>query len=180
MGQSKTRIVNGIINREGGYVDNPHDSGGKTKFGITEHEARAAGYTGLMSELPRRLAFDIYARKFWHRVNGDGLSTISNYSITKEVVDACVHVGPRRASRILQRALNVFNRRGYFYDDIVVDGSIGPATLGALEGYMKHRDSDVLCFALHALRGEFYISLSERREKDEEFTYGWFKRLLDM
>ena len=29
------KIADGIIEREGGYVDDPHDPGGPTKFGVT-------------------------------------------------------------------------------------------------------------------------------------------------
>jgi len=28
---------------------------------------------------------------------------------------------------------------------------------------------------LNALQGAYYIELAERREKDEDFIYGWFK-----
>ena len=36
-------LVDGVIDREGGYVDNPADKGGATCFGITEAVARANG-----------------------------------------------------------------------------------------------------------------------------------------
>ena len=36
-------LVDGLIEREGGYVANPADKGGPTCFGITEAVARANG-----------------------------------------------------------------------------------------------------------------------------------------
>lgn len=38
---------------EGEYSDHPSDSGGKTRYGITEAKARAWGYDGPMSARPR-------------------------------------------------------------------------------------------------------------------------------
>ena len=42
----KERIINEIIRVEGGYVNNPSDSGGGTNFGITVAVARQFGYSG--------------------------------------------------------------------------------------------------------------------------------------
>ena len=49
----KHKIINQIIEREGGYVDDISDSGGETKYGITEEVARRYGYDGKMIDLPR-------------------------------------------------------------------------------------------------------------------------------
>lgn len=38
----KDKIINEIIRVEGGYVNDPRDSGGETNFGITVAVARAA------------------------------------------------------------------------------------------------------------------------------------------
>ncbi len=48
-----------LIAVEGGYVNDSADSGGRTNWGITEAVARAYGYNGEMSELPRSLAAGI-------------------------------------------------------------------------------------------------------------------------
>ena len=41
-----------LIKREGGYVNNPADRGGATKYGITQSVARENGYRGNMKDLP--------------------------------------------------------------------------------------------------------------------------------
>ena len=41
-----------LIKREGGYVNNPADRGGATKYGITEAVARTNGFKGNMKDLP--------------------------------------------------------------------------------------------------------------------------------
>ena len=46
-------LVDGVIDREGGFVDHPADKGGPTCFGITQAVARAHGYAGPMRLLPR-------------------------------------------------------------------------------------------------------------------------------
>lgn len=166
----KDKIINEIIRVEGGYVNDPRDSGGETNFGITVAVARANGYNGDMRDMPRSVAFDIYSAKYWDAVRGDDLVELSE-AVAEEVVDTSVNMGPGRAGKFLQRALNVLTDAG-----LKVDGAIGPATLGALRKYMgKRDDEETLCKALNCLQGSYYIDLAERREKDRAFIYGWLK-----
>ncbi len=170
----KNRIINGIIKVEGGYVNDPSDSGGETNFGVTVAVARANGYNGAMRDLPRSVAFDIYSAKYWDAVKGDDLVKLSEH-VAEEVVDTSVNMGPKRAGKFLQRALNSLNNQAKLYPDLAVDGAIGPATVSALRGYLAERNELVLSRALNCLQGAYYIDLAERREKDERFVYGWFK-----
>ena len=45
-GMNVESLIDALIDREGGFVDNPADKGGPTCFGITEAVARAHGYAG--------------------------------------------------------------------------------------------------------------------------------------
>lgn len=170
----KEDIINEIIRVEGGYVNDPSDSGGETNFGITEEVARAHGYTGAMIDLPKQFAFDIYSNKYWNSVNADKIMQLSA-SLTEKIVDISVNMGPKRAGIFLQRALNALNNIATLYDDLNVDGQIGSKTLKALESYLDKRSSNILIKAINCLQGAFYIELAERREKDEKFVYGWLK-----
>lgn len=170
----KDKIINEIIRVEGGYVNDPSDSGGETNYGITIAVARASGYRGKMIDLPRQVAFNIYAAKYWDKVCGDQIIVLSK-SICAEVVDTAVNMGTGRAGKFLQRCLNVLNNRTKLYPDLVVDGAIGRNTIKALALYLKYRDEKTMVKALDSLQGAFYITLAERREKDERFVYGWFK-----
>lgn len=170
----KQKIINGIIEVEGSYVNDPHDSGGETNFGITKKVARNHGYQGAMIDLPREIAFDIYSAKYWDAVKGDQLIELSEM-VTEEVVDTSVNMGPSRAVQFLQRSLNVLNSSQGLYADLKVDGHIGLATMSALATYVEVRDAKVLTNALNCLQGNFYIELAEKREKDERFVYGWLK-----
>lgn len=170
----KDKIINSIIDIEGGYSDDPLDSGGETNFGITYDVARANGYMGDMICMPRSVAFDIYAKKYWDSVHGDDILMMSE-PLIEEVVDTAVNMGVSRASEFLQRSLNVFNKRGKLYSDIVVDGSIGPATIRALKSYLDKRNENVMLKALNCLQGAHYITQSEHNEEKERFAYGWIK-----
>ena len=166
----KQTVINEIIRVEGGYVNDPRDSGGETNFGITAAIARANGYNGDMRDMPRSVAFDIYSAKYWDAVRGDDLAELSEV-VAFEVVDTGVNMGQARAGKFLQRALNVLGDCG-----LKVDGAIGPATLASLRKYMgKRDDEETLVKALNCLQGSYYITLAERREKDRAFIYGWLK-----
>ncbi|WP_083579019.1 glycosyl hydrolase 108 family protein [Tardibacter chloracetimidivorans] len=47
--------LNALLHREGGYVNNPNDTGGETNWGITRGVAVANGYSGPMKDLPLAL-----------------------------------------------------------------------------------------------------------------------------
>lgn len=171
MSTVKQKIINDILAAEGGYVDDPKDSGGETNYGITAVVARENGYYGEMSMMPRDFAFTIYCSRYWDSLCADSLPE----GVAAEVVDAGVNMGVSRAAKFLQRSLNVFNKQGSLYNDIVVDGNVGPGTLSALTAFLEFRDELILIKALNCLQGAFYIELAERREKDESFVYGWLK-----
>lgn len=168
-------FVDEVIRIEGGYVNRPDDSGGPTKYGITQAVARRFGYKGDMRDLPRSLAVHIYKVGFWDELKLDDIEKLSP-GIASELADTGINQGIGRAAAFLQRILNVMNNKGEYYPDIVVDSQIGPGTLAAFRSYLKKRPVDgetVMLRALNALQGAFYIELAERRVKDEAFVYGW-------
>lgn len=172
----KEEFINAIIEIEGGYVDDPLDSGGKTNWGITEHVARANGYQGHMRDMPRELAFSIYSSQYWDSIRLTDIEELSPL-IAGELADTGVNQGTGRAAEFLQRSLNVLNDRQNHYADLIVDKSIGNKTLSALRAYLKRRGKrgEVVLFnMLNCLQGAFYVTLAERREKDERFMFGWF------
>ena len=172
----KKETIDNIIKIEGGYVNDSSDSGGKTKFGITIATARSYGYRGKMKNLTRSKAFNIYSTEYWDKMRLDDIERIS-YVIAEEIADTGVNMGVGRAGVFLQRALNVLNNRGSYYSDITVDGQIGNKTILALSLYFKKRGKKgekVLYKILNSLQGAFYVTLSERRVKDEKFIFGWF------
>lgn len=176
---TKDDIFNGILGKEGGYVDNPNDKGGPTNWGITQAVARAHGFTGDMRNLTRAQALSILEADYWYGPRFDQVATLSS-SIANELTDTGVNMGPSVAAKFLQRCLNVFNNQGKLYPDIAADGQIGPRTISALKLFLDQRKQPgekVMLKALNSLQGVRYIELSESRQANETFTYGWFDRV---
>lgn len=176
MSQLKEATINSIINIEGGYVNDENDSGGETRYGITKVVARDNGYIGDMRELPRSVAFKIYADRYWEALRLSSIEVLSE-RIAEELADTGVNMGVSRAATFLQRSLNVLNAKGKIFQDLTVDGALGSKTVTALRDYLRYRPHGgerVLLKMLNCLQGAFYVDLAERREKDETFIYGWF------
>lgn len=177
MSTLKQKTIDHIIELEGGdkYTNDPDDSGGPTRWGVTEQTARAYGYEGDMRELPREIAFKIYSDMFWDKLLLDAVEDLS-YSIAEEMADTAVNMGTYKAARFLQEGLNAFNLQQKFYPDLVVDGVMGGKTFLALEKYLQKRgvEGEIVLFrALNCLQGAEYIRLSQSRQKDEKYVYGW-------
>ena len=168
---------------EGGYSNDPDDSGGETNWGITKATAVAYGYTGPMRDMPRETAHGIYLNGWWRRLMLDRIEHVAGEGVAEELFDTAVNRGAGVAATYLQRCLNVLNLRGTLYADIKVDGSIGPVTVMSLASFIRHRGAPgarVLLKALNALQGADYIGLAEMRVKDERFVYGWIDNRVEL
>ncbi len=171
------RALKRLLGVEGEYADHRDDSGGATRWGVTEYLARAHGYYGEMREYPLERAIQVYRLEYWSPL---ALTPIAymHFEIAYEIFEASVQTPPGTAAVWLQRLLNVYNRRETDYADVVVDGRIGERTLTALGRFLRHRGpegADVMVVSLNALQAVYLISLAERRQKDETFVYGWIK-----
>lgn len=182
MARTPREIIDDILEIEGErYTNDPKDSGGPTKWGVTqaayaEYLKRPVSITEIQN-LTRSKAFDFYWNKHFIR---PGLKQVYDLcpAVCEEVMGTGVNMGEVRAGQFLQRALNFFNLNATLYPDVAVDGHIGPATINALRGYLKARPGPlgqaVLVEALSSQKGTYYITLGEQRPKDERFSFGWF------
>lgn len=171
------RALQHTLGVEGGFSNDAADSGGATRFGITEVVAREFGYKGEMSALPIEFAQQVYRAKYWDLLHLDLVAALSE-RVAIELFDTAVNTGVAFAGKSFQRALNALNREQADYVDVAVDGLIGPATIRSLRAFLSKRGGEgelVLFTALNCLQGSFYIELAERRAKDEKFLYGWLK-----
>ena len=170
------QFLNELIQREGGYVNDPTDRGGATKYGITEAVARANGYKGQMKDLPVDVAKAIYKKQYWTSPRFDQVNTI-NSKVAEELLDTGVNCGVAFAKPLLQRALNLLNNQGKEgWSDLAVDGVYGPATLSALKAYLAKRGKDgetALLRVLNIMQGNRYIEIAERNPSQEKYFYGW-------
>lgn len=98
-----------LIGNEGGYVNDPRDPGGETKYGISKLAYPGEDIAGLTLERAKEL----YRRDYWGPVGCDAWPDLVKF----EVFDIAVNVGVKTAVMMLQRAV-----------DAGVDGVIGPQT----------------------------------------------------
>ena len=153
MKETFEHALQNILKWEGGYVDNPDDPGGETKYGISK-----SAYPDLeISSLTEEQAAEIYRRDYWDVCGCDDLPA----GIDLIVFDCAVNQGPDFAVRTLQRAVGS-----------AVDGLVGPKTLLAAKSADFH---SALCEYV-AQRGKHYGNLSTF----EQFGLGWMRRLADM
>ena len=175
-------LIDEVIVKEGGYVNDPSDLGGETTWGITIAEARKNGYNGPMQTLPKSFARELYRNRYWSAPGFDKVGAMS-MAIGRELFDTGINMGVGKAAEFLQIALNAFNRQEKDYADIGEDCDCGPATRSALASYIAKRGAegeDVMLKALNCLQGARYIDISRKRAKNEDFTYGWIANRIEL
>lgn len=168
-------IIDATIGREGKYSNQPDDKGGPTMWGITQHVARAYGYTGDMQAMPRDTAVSIYRARFWSQPGFESINSISP-TIAAKLFDIGVNMGQGTAGRFLQRALNVLNQQGKSYPAVATDGAIGPLTKSALMTFLGERGVEGERELLEMIRAQQRVRFMELAEQDasqETFEFGW-------
>jgi putative secretion activating protein len=158
------KIFDYLLRVEGGYSNDKYDSGGKTKYGIIEVEARKYGYRGHMKDMPLEIAKDIYYRKYF---KGNRLDEVVNDKISLSICDWIVNSGNWGAKKA-QQALNIINS-----SELVVDGKIGNQTLFALNNVNPDKFLEVY----HRLQRNFYRSIVASRPTQQVFLKGWLNRV---
>lgn len=138
---------------EGGYVNDPADPGGETKYGISKK-----AYPSLnIANLTKEQAAEIYKRDYWDRGKCDKLP----YPANIVHFDCCVNVGLGQSAKILQRAAGI--------DD---DGIIGPNTLQAA----NNDNPQFLALSAITERDLYYEDLVNRRPALLKYINGWKNR----
>ena len=161
MRETLTTALDLMFGHEGGYVNNPKDPGGATKYGIT-HRTLAA-HRGVASVMPEQVkalskeeATEIYRRSYWMQSGGDLLPV----GIDFMAFDYGVNSGPAQAIKSLQRVVGV-----------TADGIVGAQTLAAVKAY----NGDLIgAYASERLR--FMKTLKTWTV----FGRGWQKRVLSV
>ena len=151
-------IIEKVLEHEGGYVNDPKDLGGETKYGITKRFYPDIDIKNLTIEQAK----DIYKSDYWDRNKVESLPQ----NLWHIYFDMCVNMGKRTAVKVLQRAAVNKGR------DIEVDGGLGPMTIGALKGVELDR--------VRAFRVKYYVDLITARPEQEKFYLGWFRRATEV
>ena len=160
------------VKLEGGYVNDPRDPGGETNFGITVRTARRFGYRGSMRRLTRADAKSIYRRGYWEEKRLP-LETIAQYHepLALELFDTGVNMGPSRAARFLQRALNEL-----YGESLGVDGWAGKATVAAMRKHRRPLDKRVLTKLVDHYQFTRYRERAKSNANAKAFLLGWLDK----
>ncbi len=150
-------VSNWILQAEGGYVNDPIDPGGETKYGIS----RKVYPTVDIKNLTLDKAKEIYRRDYWAACRCDYLPQ----RVALAVFDGAVNMGAKTSIKILQVCLGV-----------TPDGVIGPVTLSALENQSEHR---VLRNIL-AQRAVNYMKVILNNPTLWKFSLGWMRRMFSL
>ena len=86
-----------VLGIEGGYVNDPKDPGGETKYGLCKRSYPTVDIKALTIEQAKA----IYKRDYWDKVKGDDLP----FPLNLFMFDAAVNQGVDPAIKMLQAAL---------------------------------------------------------------------------
>lgn len=168
MNNNFERCFSIVIMKEGGYSNNPYDSGGETMFGITKETARRNGYLGKMKDLTLDFAKKIYKKDYWDSIK---LDSINNFDIQLEMFDTAVNCGLKNAVKNFQKSFNIAVALDNT-NKLIVDGVIGNNTINALNTFKKQ---DRLVMFANAYQVKYYLEITEANPKNSTFIYGWLK-----
>ena len=146
-----------VIRIEGGYVNDPDDPGGETKYGITKRLAVSQGYKGRMIDMNHTDAKEIYRKAFWNASLASAIMNDASFNIYL----LSIHSGNKQAILILQRAIGVKD-----------DGVAGIATMNAISQSSESLLIEALCYRTL----DFYVLISPKTRY--KYIMGWRNRLL--
>nr|WP_113865498.1 N-acetylmuramidase [Brenneria salicis]NMN90548.1 putative secretion activating protein [Brenneria salicis ATCC 15712 = DSM 30166]RBP64878.1 putative peptidoglycan binding protein [Brenneria salicis ATCC 15712 = DSM 30166]RLM31594.1 peptidoglycan-binding protein [Brenneria salicis ATCC 15712 = DSM 30166] len=163
-----THAVTFVLGKEGGYVNDPTDKGGETKFGVSDlRDGVADGMTDIdgdkkpdvrIKDLTLEQASQIYYRDYWYPAYcndwPDGISLI--------VFDSAVQHGVKKALQLLQDAAGV-----------TADGIVGPKTTAAVIS----ADPEWLLTRYLLRRARYYADIIKSNTSQGKYLNGWFNRL---
>lgn len=173
-------LIDNVLKHEGGYVNDPDDPGGATKYGITIHTMRRFGVDvngdGIVDirdvkSLPMAKAREIYKREYFEGPRLDDLPE----ALQPTVFDMYVNAGSN-AVKILQRLCTKMGK------PLKADGVIGPRTIAATHAvYDQYGDAMVDMYSIE--RRNYYFRIADRRPASRKYARtraggkgGWIKR----
>ncbi len=179
-GETVETIARQIVQREGGYVNDPDDPGGATNHGVTIHTMRRLGLdlnrdgrvnASDVRQLSRGQAVEIFIDHYFHK---PGISKLPQ-PLHASVFDMQVNAGSN-AVKILQ---HLTQKMGI---DCAADGVIGPQTIAAVsrafDGAPQH-----MVDAYGIERRNYYFRLADKRVASRKYARsraggkgGWITR----
>lgn len=165
--QSVQDIAREIVAREGGYTNDPDDTGGATNFGVTIHTMQRLGIDlntdGVVDRtdvaaLTRAQAVDIYVEHYFTR---PGIAQLPQV-LQASVFDMMVNAGSN-AVKLLQRLLTDM---GFA---CLPDGAIGPQTITAAQRAYEAAP-EFLADAYAIARRNYYYRIADARPANRKYA----------
>lgn len=175
----KEAIISKTLETEGGYVNDPKDSGGETYCGIArnsnpnwqgwkivdKHKPLKWNQKIQDSEL-EQLVIKIYDTKYYQPIKAD---KIDSDMIRTHLYDMGVNAGTGAAVKLLQKAINKV-----YGVTIATDGAIGNITLTYTNNKAKLNE---LVNEFINQRRLYYQDLVKRKPTNQKFLKGWLNRV---
>jgi lysozyme family protein len=147
-------VLDGTNLKACGYVNDPDDKGGETKFGIAKNSNPMID----IKNLTWQDAKNIYYNKYWLAGSCDRFDK----RIAILHFDGCINHGISRASKLLQKAAGVLD-----------DGKIGPVSISVI----NKCDPISICNTVCDLREQFYENIVNQNASQAKFLKGWLRRI---
>ncbi len=160
-----------VLDHEGGYVNDPRDPGGETKWGISRRAFPELNIAALTESEAR----NIYRVRYWQELGLDEPAIPGAVAIA--VMDAAVNMGPSPAVKLLQDACNLLGC------ELRRDGDLGPKSRDAVRKLVScEADRAVmLAILITSRRARYYLLLARLYPgKYQRFLYGWLRRCEDL
>lgn len=141
-----------LIGHEGGYVNNPKDPGGETKYGISKRAYPSENIKGMTLDRAKYL----YRRDYWDAIEADRLPA----PMRLHIFDMAVNAGNKTAIKLLQKTISA-----------TPDGVLGPKTRAAIDA----ADPTKLTSIFNGQRLRYYTDLGNF----STFGKGWVRRVAD-
>lgn len=163
-----------LIGKEGGFVDDPVDRGGATKYGISLRFLKSEGGAGFDLDFDgdidgqdiRQLTIDdartLYHRCFWRALDCDTLDR----PIGEMLFDQAVNGGRVAAVKMLQAAVGHVN----------VDGVLGPRSWRRVDAFVAEVGMVNLVDAYREQVKHRYLQIVARNPSQQRFLRGWLNR----
>lgn len=140
-----------------GYVDDPLDRGGETKFGVAKNANPDLDITSLTWAEAKAVYYD----RYWVAGSCEGMPA----RVGVLHFDGCVNHGVGRAKKFLQTSIGVN-----------ADGIVGRVTLQAI----ATEDPIEVCHRICNIREQFYNNIVKNKPNQARFLKGWLRRITEM
>lgn len=154
---------------EGGYVNNPADPGGATKYGVTQRDINGLpGFPANVADLTEDQAITYYLQYYWIKFGSKGKLAQTYYpqiiaqGVLDKLYDMSVLFGIGTAVQLLQIVLNC-----------ATDGAFGPNALAAV----NQAEPVSLLQSFQTALVSHAIGIANATPSSRQFLAGWIRRI---